>query len=48
MGSPKLFIANALEQHLIGLEEVNDGIWSICFGSVLLAKADERDMVIRD
>jgi hypothetical protein len=43
-----LFIANALKQHHIGLEETDDGIWSINFGTVLLAKVDERDMIIRD
>lgn len=42
-----LFIANALKQHSIGLEEVDDGIWSIYFGSVLLARLDERDYIIR-
>lgn len=25
-----------------------DGIWSIYFGTVLLAKVDERDLIIRD
>jgi transposase InsO family protein len=43
-----LFIANALKQHHIGLEETGDGIWSIYFGTVLLAKVDEREMIIRD
>ena len=43
-----LFIANALKTHHIGLEEINDGIWSIYLGSVLLARVDERDFVIRD
>jgi len=42
-----LFIANALKQHHIGLEEVDDGIWSIYFCRVLLARLDERDFVIR-
>jgi putative transposase len=42
-----LFIANALKQHTIGLEEVADGIWSIYFCQVLLARLDERDYVIR-
>ncbi|MFQ5473539.1 MAG: hypothetical protein ACE5FA_11750 [Dehalococcoidia bacterium] len=42
-----LFIANALKQHHIGLEEVDDGIWSIHFGRVLLARMDERDYIIR-
>jgi hypothetical protein len=43
-----LFIANALKQHHTGLEETDDGIWSIHFATVLLGKVDERDMVIRD
>lgn len=41
-----LFIANALKQHHIGLEEVADGIWSIFFGIVLLGRIDEREMRI--
>jgi transposase InsO family protein len=42
-----LFIANALKQHHIGLEEVDNGIWSIYFNRVLLARLDERDYIIR-
>jgi putative transposase len=42
-----LFIANALKQHSIGLDEIDDGVWSIYFGLVLLARLDERDFVIR-
>jgi putative transposase len=42
-----LFIANALKQHPIGLEEVADGIWSIHFARVLLGRLDERDYIIR-
>lgn len=42
-----LFIANALKQHPIGLEEVADGIWSIYFCAVLLGRIDERDYIIR-
>ena len=42
-----LFIANALKQHAIGLEEVADGIWSIHFCHVLLGRIDERDYIIR-
>ena len=37
-----------LKQHHIGLEEIDDGIWSIYFNRVLLARLDERDYVIRD
>jgi hypothetical protein len=43
-----LFIANALNQHHIGLEETADGMWSIYFGTVLLADVDERDVILRD
>lgn len=42
-----LFIANALKQHHIGLEEIDDGIWSIYLNRVLLARLDERDYIIR-
>jgi transposase InsO family protein len=42
-----LFIANALKQHHIGLEESDDGIWSIYLGPVLLARLNERDYIIR-
>src|SRR2546422_2081070 len=34
-----LFIANALKQHPVGLEEVADGIWSIHFCNVLLGRS---------
>jgi len=42
-----VFIANALKQHPIGLEEVADGIWSIYFCRVLLGRIDERDYIVR-
>lgn len=42
-----LFIAHALAPHTIGLEEVDDGVWSIYFCQVLIARLDERDYVIR-
>ncbi len=42
-----LFIANALKQNLIGVDEVEDGIWSVYLCNVLLARVDERDIVIR-
>jgi putative transposase len=42
-----LFIANALKQHPVGLEEVDDGIWSLHFCHVLLGRVDERDYIIR-
>jgi hypothetical protein len=43
-----LFIANALRGYHIGLNEEADGVWSIFFGDVLLAKLDERDYIIRE
>ena len=42
-----LFLANALDHHHVGLDEVDDGIGSIYFGTVLLARFDERDGIIR-
>jgi len=42
-----LFIANSLKQQVLGLEEVEDGVWSIYFCNVLLARIDERDYVLR-
>jgi transposase InsO family protein len=42
-----LFLSNALQQYPVGLEEVDDGIWSIHFCQVLLGRVDERDYVIR-
>jgi putative transposase len=42
-----LFIANALKQHTIGLEEIADGIWSIHFCRVLIGRLDEREYIIR-
>jgi len=37
-----LFLSNALQQHPVGLEEVDDGIWSIHFCHVLLGRVDVR------
>lgn len=42
-----LFISNPLKGHKIGLEEVDDGVWAIYFNTVLLAKLDERDYMVR-
>ena len=40
------FLANALEDHHVGLEESDDGIWSLYLGSVLLGKIDEATMKV--
>lgn len=42
-----LYIANALVDQFIGLEETDDGVWSIYFNTVLIATLDERDYIIR-
>jgi hypothetical protein len=42
-----LFIATALTQYPVGLEEVDDGIWSTYFCRVLLGRVDERNYIIR-
>jgi putative transposase len=42
-----LYIANALVNEYIGLEETDDGVWTIYFTNVLIATLDERDFIIR-
>lgn len=42
-----LYVATPLEGEHIGMEEVDDGIWSVYFASVLLGRVDERDNVLR-
>jgi hypothetical protein len=37
---------SAGRHHHIGLEETDDGLWSIFFNTVLIAKLDERDYII--
>lgn len=41
-----LFLANALKQHHVGLEESDDGVWSLYLGAVLLGRIDERTMKV--
>ncbi|HRN54223.1 MAG TPA: integrase core domain-containing protein, partial [Gemmatimonadaceae bacterium] len=43
-----IFIANALRGYHLGFLEEADGIWSIYFGEILLAKMDERNYIIRE
>ncbi len=38
-----LFVSEVLHGEPVGLEEIDDGIWSLCFGPLLLARFDERD-----
>jgi hypothetical protein len=37
-----LYLSNALKHYPLGLEEVADGVWSVYFCHVLLARIDER------
>jgi putative transposase len=41
--SRQLFLSDTLLEEWIGLEESEDGVWSIYFYDVLLARLDERD-----
>ena len=41
------FLATPLEGYDVGLDEVADGIWSIYFCHVLIARFDERKYVLR-
>jgi len=41
------FLSQALKQEWIGLEEVDDGRWSVHFYDVLLARLDERTMTLQ-
>lgn len=47
-GNRVLYLANALTDELVGLDEVDDGIWHIHFNTVLIATLDERDYIIRE
>ena len=46
-GRRLLFLATPLEGYNVGLDEVDDGIWSIYFCNVLIARFDERKYVLR-
>jgi hypothetical protein len=39
----QFFVSQALAHEWVGLEEVADGVWSLCFYDRLLARFDERD-----
>jgi len=42
-----LYLANAMVDQPIGLEETDDGIWAIYCNTILLATFDERDYILR-
>jgi len=39
-----IFTNKTLRGDWVGLEELDDGIWSLNYGSVLLARFDEREI----
>lgn len=39
----RLFLSDVLKRETVGLEEVDDGLWSVYFGTVLLGRYDERE-----
>jgi len=41
-----LYLANAMVDQYVGLEETEDGVWSVWFNTVLLATFDERDYIM--
>ena len=41
-----LFLANALKQHHVGLEEIDDDCWSLYLGPVLLGRIDAQQMKV--
>ena len=45
-GTRLLYLANAMTDQTIGLEEVDDGQWIIYFNTVLLATFNEQDYII--
>jgi transposase InsO family protein len=42
-----LYLSTALRQHRVGLEETDDGIWSLYFCDVLLGRIDERKALMK-
>ena len=42
-----LYLANAMVDQHIGLEETDDGVWNLHFNTVRLATLDEKDYIIR-
>jgi transposase InsO family protein len=41
-GNRRLFVSQALANEYIGLEEIEDGLWDLCFASMRLARLDQR------
>ena len=43
-----LYLASAMVDQHLGLEETDDGRWAIHFNTVLLATLDDRDYIIQE
>jgi hypothetical protein len=41
-----VLLSTALKAHRVGLEEIDDDIWSLC-GDVLLGRIDERNALVK-
>jgi len=41
-----IFTSKTLAGQWVGLEEIDDGIWSLYYSSALLARFDEREMKV--
>ena len=37
-------VSQVLAEECVGIEEVDDGLWSVYFGPLLLGRFDERDL----
>lgn len=44
----KVFVSSTLKQHLVGLEQIAEDVWSVFFGPVHLGWLDEADYRIMD
>ena len=44
MEERSIFTSKTLAGEGVGLEEIDDGIWSVYYGPVLLARFDEGEM----
>lgn len=44
----KVFVSSLLKYKTVGLEQIADGVWSVCFGPVHLGWLDEADFRIMD
>jgi len=40
-----IFVSHTLSGQVLGFEEIDDGIWSVYYGAVLLARFDERERI---